>query len=287
MGTIAVRFEGLCYFFLDELMKNGKIISQPELRVGLVEVNNKTKIRLPGDKKVPSDDYHDPTIIISEISREPGTSLRIKPKQFKSVSGDIFLDAPQAPSGIRLYNKSMAGKMLTDYIATRDNKNVSDPLGFRIIRFDRDLYPGTKLKGDPDRCRARFHCRNGVLFSMMPFDIKYGVPDENNKGEAKVSRQNMPIKTGLEITLSEGERAYLYFSKSKEVFVFRGDTDYEIVVSSLSANSRKKTKRNHFLYYYSIFPKPPAELYAPLEPGSGWVGHPENNPYCSNFGGGG
>jgi len=289
MGRIIVGFEGLCLLFTNNLKRNAEENSPaPSLTVGLVEVNAKTKEKLPEFVEITQDDRHYPQITINEI--QVGDEETIRERQFCSmVAGDLSLENYFATSGIAIKETTEEDPSveLSTRLYNNDGAAIPDP--FKIIRIAEDLYPvGSELRAKPELCKARLHIKAGTLYSRDPRPIKYGASDieGNHIGEGSPQEKTASIKAGMEIAVTDDGYALLYFGDGRSAFRFEGEKDYEVVVTSLSKRSHSEIggDRNHFLYYYSVFSPLPSELIAPIDVDQQ---DPFNNPFCSVIGAGG
>jgi hypothetical protein len=278
MGKIVVGFEGLCILFTGQIEgNNGQNPAAPSLMVGLVGVNADTADGLPEHVQITQQDFHYPEVTINEIRIAEQENIR--ERLFRSmVSGDLSLQTYFADSGVEIKTTNGEDPAVEFSARFYNNEVAAVPDPFQSIEIAGDLYSeGPLLQALPNRCRARFHVRSGVLYSRNPKTIDFGVTDINGDPLGDDPKQQKPssISAGMEITVPPTEYAVLYFSHGEPGFRFEGNRDYEIVLSSLSERSQQD--RDHFLYYYSVFSPVPPKLVAPLRIQQ----HPFNNPFCS------
>lgn len=312
MSKIIFKFEGLSVFFIDKLMKDKQITKNPALLVGLLQVDHTTAKKIEGIT-INEKDYHFPEMTISELTPPSppsnGPYNRTPIVEQRRVKGDFSLSAWSSTSGLELFSGEGPAPELTSKIVEADFElGYFSPEKFSNLVTLSDLYKKFDLappgQPNPALCQARFSFNNGILYSMkIEPVVSVGTPNKDKKKFIKGEHRqydNWPAYIGLEVEISEGQTAWLLSSngieKGNEVtmaFEFKANTDYEVLLGNLSANSTIENQQdtsleNHWLYYYSIFDQP-VGLDQMLSPGflpNPTPGDPPNNgePFCSPMG---
>jgi hypothetical protein len=219
MSTITFNFEDLCAFFTSKL--------HHRLMVGLIDNRG-------SDWSVPQRDVHQPLVKIKEVG---GDVIR-QYYGFDQVHGDIFLDLYQGASPHVLSE-------LTEDDGRRHPFNL-------LVDIEKTLYDGASLDVDAACCKARFHFRDGELytrdrlFQVLFADLAGDVADDKQVPKAA-------IKCGLDVKVPDDAQAVLHFSNGAADFEFKKRRDYEVTITNRAENIRG----DHFRFFYGILRQPP------------------------------
>jgi hypothetical protein len=249
MGMIRFTFADLCALFTSNL---------PHVMVGLIDTSD-----------APPRDIHYPHIIIEEESGAiVGEYHGFNYHGYEHIYGDIFLDVHPDVAPLRLYEAPEA----TAPDHPRQSFN-------RLIDIERTLYPHQPLDVRAERCRARFHFRNGELYAQGPlhkvkyFDHLTDTPADN------IPPSWTAAQSGLDVSVPDDGYAVLRFSGNTKDFVFKGGRNYKVTIT----NRAESVTGQHFQYFYRLIDQQPDVR---LIPGSaspaGGSNLYENDPYCSN-----
>lgn len=254
--SIKITFEGLCAFFT-------KNLPQQSLLVGLVEVS---------DSLLPLSEFHIPKIAIKEEGSEQIVAEYTGISGRKCLKGDVFLD---------LISES---KIVAP--------NLSSELGFNgnptLLDVKADLYPHEELNINPRKSRALLHINHGVLSpNLLPNaansepmfeNLEYHQLDPNGNTTLLTLTVERKLLYSAQIMVNVQKKGYavLHFAEGADDFVFKGDRNYEVAITSLSeASLRPETMEiNHFQYYYTLADNAPNRIIVPELPPGGDNGNP-------------
>lgn len=157
----------------------------------------------------------------------------------------------------------------------------------KILDFQRRLHRNEELEESgkdenltvmPQLCKARFHFKQGLLYTiMLPNNTEPVEFVPENPGANGLYAD----ETGLEIVLPEDGYAVLGFTNNDtQDFVFQGAADqhYFVTIDNAPPKHQDGKPRDHFKYFYKLV-APPHNTYLPGDP-------PPNagDPFCRNNG---
>src|SRR5262249_7212504 len=138
-------------------------------------------------------DVHQPLITIKEVG---GDVIR-KYYGFDQVQGDVFLDLYQGDS-----------PHVMSQLTMEDGQRHPFDL---LIDIEKTLYNGTHLDVDAAACKARFHFRDGELYTRDKlFEVKFEELTGAGKGNKQIAKA--AIKCGLDVKVPDDGQAVLHFS---------------------------------------------------------------------------
>ncbi|HKQ76661.1 MAG TPA: hypothetical protein VJ810_23400 [Blastocatellia bacterium] len=247
MSKITIVFDDLCTFFTSKLPH--------QLMVGLID-NKGTA------QSVPPEDVHQPFITIREV----GGDIVKQYFGFDQVEGDIFLD---------LHQGSLP-HTLSELTADDGSRH---PFNY-LVDIERELYKGIPLNVNANVCRARFHFRDGELYTKGKlFQVRFA--DMDNPEDSTTERViKSAVNCGLDVTVPDDGQASFHFSNDTEDFEFEKGKDYRVTIS----NKAKSQSGNHFQYHYGVLQQPPPLKLIPdtFTPVLSESATPQfNNPFCS------
>jgi hypothetical protein len=251
MSKITIAFDDLCTFFTSKLPH--------QVMVGLID-NKETA------QSVPPEDVHQPFLTIREV----GGDIVKQYSGFDQVQGDIFLD---------LHQGSLAH--ILSELTTDDGWR--HPFSY-LVDIERELYKEIPLNVNANSCRARFHFRDGELYTKDKlFQVRFADMD-NPKDNTTERMIKAAINCGLEVTVPDNGQAALHFSNETEDFEFKKGKDYKVTI----ANKAKSQNGNHFQYHYGVLQQPPPlklipDTFSPILSGSA-TPHDAGNPTCMHGG---
>lgn len=249
--SIKITFEGLCAFFTRNLLQ------QSSLLIGLVEVSDST---------LPLTEFHIPKIQIKEEGSEEVLVEYTGISGKNRLTGDVFLHL--------ISENEVVAPNLSSVLGLNDNPTLLD--------IEKDLYPQEDLNINPRKSRALLHVNNGVLSPNLSRILANSPP----VFEALEYRQLNPDGTFTVLPITIGRKllysaqiaveipkkgyAILHFAEGADDFVFKGDRNYEVAVTSLSQASLnpETIEINHFQYFYRLANNVPSKIIVPeLQPG--------------------
>ena len=248
MSKITFTIDGLCAVFTGKLDE-----PEPELIVGLINV---------AKFGAPEGDYHHPEITIkavgAQIKKYEGFVTKADEafglSHHHSFKNDIYIHPPTGTPAIQKY-----------VLPAGMEEDNDDMLPFdRILKIDKELYPGLPLTADLQKCSARLHFKHGLAYSMRKSGLEF-VYQNAPEAEA-INTLTKAAMVGLEVSFPDNEYVVLHFESNAEDFVFKGGFDYQVTISNNPTHkSQDQVHHNpedgdageqkiapHFHYYYSI-----------------------------------
>jgi hypothetical protein len=221
MTHITIEFDDLCAIFPSKLPQ--------QVMVGLIDNKKHDPTVLP-------DDVHEPVVTIREI----GGDVVKQYTGFQAVSGDIFLDVDTGTAPHRITQP-----------AADDDANKRYPLN-RLVDIESGLYPDTQLHVDANQCAARFHFRDGELYTRGSLYIVCFADLNQGHSSAGARMVKTAVLCGLDVRVPDGGHAVLNFQNGTEDFAFRDGVDYKVRIHNMAINE----DGNHFQYYYWLLRRP-------------------------------